>query len=52
MRMKAAEKTGPNRLEVLFWARRLVKAEDARKNAEREYQRVLMQLRGALGGDE
>jgi hypothetical protein len=38
-----------NRLEVFFWARRLINAEDKRREAEREYQRVLMELRGALG---
>lgn len=40
------------RLEVMYWTRRLIEAEDARRNAEREYQQVLMRLRGAMGGSD
>lgn len=38
----------PNRLEVMYWTRRLIDAEDARRDAERTYQQVLMRLRGAM----
>lgn len=35
--------------DVAYWTRRLIDAEDKRREAEREYQQVLMHLRGALG---
>lgn len=43
-------KRPPNRLEVLYWTGRLIEAEDARRDAERTYQQVLMRLRGAMKG--
>lgn len=33
---------------VMHWTAKLIDAEDARRRAERDYQNVLFQLRGAL----
>jgi hypothetical protein len=41
----------PNKLEVMYWTRQLIDAEDERRQAERRYQHVLMRLRGALGSE-
>jgi hypothetical protein len=41
----------PNKLEVMYWTRQLIDAEDERRHAERRYQHVLMRLRGALGSE-
>ena len=43
--------TRPNRIEVRMWARRLMEADEARREAEETYQRAMAQLRLALQED-
>jgi hypothetical protein len=37
-----------NKLEVMYWTSKLIDAEDARRKAEREYQQILLHLRGVM----
>lgn len=37
-----------NKLEVMYWTSKLIDAEDARRKAEREYQSILLHLRGVM----
>lgn len=37
-----------NAKEVQYWTFKLIEAEDARRKAEREYQQILLHLRGVM----
>ena len=37
-----------NTKEVQYWTFKLIEAEDARRKAEREYQQILLHLRGVM----
>lgn len=40
-----------NKKEVMYWTSKLIDAEDARRKAEREYQSILLHLRGVMKKD-